>query len=203
MKVLVACEFSGTVREAFRKRGHDAYSCDIEPSSDDSPYHIQDDVLNILEDGWDLMIAHPPCTYLTTTGNRWFKEEYKDRFIDRLIKREEAIDFFKRLAEAPIERRAIENPVGVMSTRYRKPDQIICPTMFGHTAPKRTCLWLYNLPKLFPTEIVEGEYVTFKSGKRMPKWYSDAARLPPKERAKVRNKTFEGVAEAMADQWGG
>lgn len=200
MRVLIACEESGVVREAFRAKGHDAFSCDLLPS--DSPYHFQDDVLPYLIGRWDLMIAHPPCTYLTTTGNKWFKPEYKERFPNREEQRKQAIRFFKYLTGAPIERIAIENPVGIMSTIFRKPDQIIQPYEFGDPHAKKTCLWLKNLPKLVATNIVEPEYVTFKSGKRMAKWYVDAANLPPDERERVRSRTFQGIANAMAEQWG-
>lgn len=202
MKILVACEFSGTVREAFASRGHDAWSCDIEPT-DVPGNHYQGDVMDILDDGWDMMIAHPPCTYLTVTGNKWFKPEYKDRFPTRQQDRQDAINFFMSLVNAPIDKIAIENPIGIMSTTYRKPNQIIHPWQFGHEASKSTCLWLKELPNLEPTDIVDkGEFVTYKSGKRMTKWYADAASKSPKERAKIRNKTFQGIADAMAEQWG-
>lgn len=202
MKILIACEFSGTVRDAFAKRGHDAWSCDLEPT--DLPgQHYQGSVLDILNDGWDMMIAHPPCTYLTVTGNKWFKDEYKDRFPTRQQDRKDAIEFFMALANANINKIAIENPIGIMSSTWRKPNQIIQPWHYGHEATKSTCLWLKNLPLLQPTNIVsKGEFVTFKSGKRMTKWYAEAASLSPKERAKVRNKTFQGIADAMAEQWG-
>lgn len=204
MRVLVACEFSGTVRDAFLKQGHYAMSCDLEPcDSSTSGDHYQGNVLDILNHGWDLMIAHPPCTYLTVTGNKWFKPEYKDRFPTRAQDREDAKEFFMQLVNAPIDKIAIENPIGIMSTVYRKPDQIIQPWQFGHEASKATCLWLKNLPKLEHTNVVDkGEFVTYKSGKRMSKWYADAASLSPKEREKIRNKTFQGIADAMAQQWG-
>lgn len=204
MRILIACEFSGTVRDAFIKAGHNAVSCDIEPCDKPGP-HIQDDVLNVIKfpNTWDMMIAHPPCTYLTVTGNKWFKPEYKDRFPTRQQDREDAIKFFMALMNANIPKIAVENPIGIMSTTFRKPDQIIQPWQYGHEASKSTCLWLKGLPKLVPTNIVDkGEFVTYKSGKRMTKWYADAASLSPKERAKVRNTTFQGIADAMADQWG-
>ena len=202
MKILVACEFSGTVREAFASRGHDAWSCDIEPT-DIPGNHYQGDVMDIINDGWDMMIAHPPCTYLTVTGNKWFKPEYKDRFPTRQQDRQHAINFFMSLVNAPIDKIAIENPIGIMSTTYKKPSQIIHPWQFGHEASKSTCLWLKGLPSLEPTDIVgKGEFVTYKSGKRMTKWYADSANKPPKERAKIRNTTFQGIANAMAEQWG-
>lgn len=202
MKILIACEFSGTVREAFAKKGHDVWSCDLEPT-DVPGNHYKGSVLDILNDGWDLMIAHPPCTYLTVTGNKWMKDEYKDRFPTRQQDRKNAIEFFMQLANAPINKIAIENPIGIMSSTWRKPEQIIQPWQYGHEATKSTCLWLKNLPLLIPTNIVnKGEFVTFKSGKRMTKWYADAASHSSKERAKIRNKTFQGIADAMAAQWG-
>ena len=182
MKVLVACEYSGRVREAFRKKGHDAWSCDILPSEDNSPYHIQQDVKDILSDKWDMLIAHPPCTHLAVSGARWFK--------DKVEEQEEAIAFFLHLANSPIERVAIENPVSIMSTRYRKPDQIIQPWMFGHGETKATCLWLKNLPLLTPTDIVDGRYpAVHKMG-------------PSPDRWKNRSRTYQGIADAMANQWG-
>ena len=203
MKVLIACEFSGVVRDAFTKLGHDATSCDL-VATDKPGKHYEGSVLDILNDGWDLMIAHPPCTYLTVTGNKWFKPEYKDRFPTRQQDRKDAIEFFMALVNAPIEKIAIENPIGIMSTTYRKPDQIIQPYQFGHSMSKSTCLWLKNLPLLKHTNIVDkGEFITYKSGKRCSKWYADAAKHPPEIRAKIRNTTFQGIADAMAQQWGG
>lgn len=199
MKILIACEFSGTVREAFRKRGHDAWSCDI-IDTDIPGKHITGDVLDILDQDWDMMIAFPPCTYLTVTGNKWFKPEYASRFPDRPQRREAAIQFFQSLYEAPIDKIAIENPVGIMSSILRKPDQIIQPYQFGHPEPKKTCLWLKNLPLLIPTNIVEPEYHISKSGKKLASWYFKPSNTP--ERAKMRNKTFQGIANAMANQWG-
>jgi hypothetical protein len=202
MRVLIACEFSGVVRKAFAARGHDAWSCDLEPT-DIPGQHYQGDVMDIINDDWNLMIAHPPCTYLTVTGNKWFKPEYKDRFPTRQQDRQDAINFFMSLVNSPIEKIAIENPIGIMSTMYKKPNQIIHPWQFGHEASKSTCLWLKGLDNLKPTNIVDkGEFVTYKSGKRMTKWYADAASKPPKERAKIRNTTFQGIADAMAEQWG-
>lgn len=201
MKILIACEYSGVVRKTLRELGHDAWSCDILPADDNSPFHIQDDVLNHLNDGWDMMIAHPPCTYLTCTGNKWFKPEYRDRFPTREQDRKDAIEFFMKLANAPIEKICIENPVGIMSTVYRKPDQIIQPFHFGHEEAKKTCLWLKNLPKLIHTKIVEPKYTTFKSGKKMATWYADAWKLPKQERMLLRSKTFQGIADAMAKQF--
>lgn len=204
MKILIACEESQRVCVAFRKKGHEAYSCDILPCSGGHPeWHIQGDVLEHLNDGWDMMIAHPPCTYLTVTGNKWFKPEYAERFPTRQQDRIDAIDFFKKLYNTAIPKIAIENPIGIMSTVFRKPDQIIQPYQFGHSASKSTCLWLRGLPKLIPTKIVDkGEFITYKSGKRCSKWYAEAASKSPKERTKIRNTTFQGIANAMAEQWG-
>lgn len=214
MRVLVACEFSGVVRDAFRARGHDAWSCDLLPTDADSQWHLVGNALDYIKNSWDLLIAHPPCTYLTCTGNKWFKPEFRDRFPDRQKQREKAIQFFMKFVNAPIDRIAIENPIGIMSTVYRKPNQIIQPWQFGHIEAKATCLWLKDLPllrfgkierhlfdsvPLTDTEIVEPEYTTFKSGKRMPTWYATAK---GKDRAKVRSRTFSGVANAMAEQWG-
>lgn len=193
MKVLVACEFSGVVRDAFLARGHDAWSCDLLPSeSNGRDRHFQTDVTHVLGMGWDLMIAHPPCTHLAVSGARWFKDKQKEQ--------QEALEFVKMLMNAPIEKICIENPVSIISSHIRKPDQIIQPWMFGHEATKTTCLWLKNLPSLIPTNIVEkGERHITKSGKSLPKWYN----LPPSEnRWSIRSKTFEGIAEAMAEQWG-
>ena len=197
MRILIACEYSGRVREAFRKMGHDAWSCDLLPADDNSPYHIQGDVLQVLNDGWDLMVAHPPCTHLAVSGARHFAEKIADG------RQQEGIDFFMAMINAPIPRIAVENPICIMSTKYRKPDQIIQPWQFGHEAQKTTCLWLKGLPPLQPTNIVgKGEFITHKSGKTKPKWIADAFKLPPDERRKVRSKTFEGIAKAMAEQWG-
>jgi site-specific DNA-cytosine methylase len=173
------------VREAFRKLGHDAWSCDLLDAEDGSPYHYKGDVFDIIDQGWDLMIAHPPCTHLAVSGARHFAAKIADG------RQQAAIEFFTRLANSPIERIAIENPVCIMSTKWRKPDQTIQPWMFGHGETKATCLWLKNLPKLVPTNIVEGRE------QRIHK-------LPPSpDRWKVRDRTFAGIAEAMAAQWGG
>ena len=204
LKILIACEESQTVCKAFRELGNEAYSCDIQKCSGGHPeWHIQGDVLPLLNEKWDLVIAHPPCTYLTTTGNRWFNiEKYGDKARERIKLREEAKDFFMEFANAKCEHIAIENPVGVMSTVWRKPDQIIQPWWFGDPFEKRTCLWLKNLPLLKKdNEVTPEERVKFASGKTLPKWYTDAAKLPAKERAKVRSKTFPGFAIAMAEQW--
>ena len=202
MKILIACEYSAIVRDAFRAKGHDAWSCDILPTDGDPQWHIQGDVLEILNDGWDMMIAHPPCTYLTCTGNRWFKSEYKERFPDREEKREEAISFVLALWSSPIKRRCIENPVGVLSTRFKKPTQIIQPYEYGHPDRKRTCLWLDGLLPLRPTKIVAPNIKTNRNGKTVSVHHDEALRLPPIERAKVRSLTYSGWAKAMADQWG-
>lgn len=196
-RVLVACEESQAVTIEFRKLGHEAYSCDIEPCSGGHPeWHLQQDVTPLLEQDWNLIIAFPPCTHLAVSGAAWFEQKRKDG------RQQQGIDFFMLFANAKCTRIAIENPVGIMSNVWRKPDQIVQPYYFGDPFKKSTCLWLKNLPTLSPTNIVdEGEKVTFNSGKSMPKWYSDAFKLPPKERAKVRSKTFPGIAKAMAEQW--
>ena len=205
MKVLVACEESQEVCKAFRAKGHEAYSCDILPESGGhSEWHIQGDVIPLLDNGWDLIIAHPPCTYLTVTGNRWFNvERYGEKAIERQKLREEAIEFFLRIANAKCDKIAIENPVGIISSVYRKPDQIIQPYYFGDAFEKKTCLWLKGLPKLKPTNIVEPPpRVKFASGKTMPEWYSKCWHLPAEQRSIMRSKTFPGFAKAMAEQWG-
>jgi site-specific DNA-cytosine methylase len=180
-RVLIACEFSGVVRDAFRARGHDAVSCDLLPSEAPGP-HIQGDVLSVLGDGWDIMIAHPPCTHLAVSGARWFKDKQREQA--------EAIAFVLMLAGAPIQRIAIENPIGVLSSRWRKPNQIIQPWQFGHGETKGTCLWLKNLPQLFPTDVVAG---------REGRVWREA---PSPDRWKNRSRTLSGIAEAMASQWG-
>jgi hypothetical protein len=196
MRVLIACEFSGTVRDAFIARGHDAVSCDLLPTENPGPHH-QGSVLDILGDGWDLMIAHPPCTYLTASGLHWNK-----RRPGRTEQTEAAVAFVLALANAPIPRVAIENPIGGLSTRWRKPDQIIQPHQFGHDASKATCLWLAGLPTLKPTQNVPPRMVNGR-----PRWSnqtdSGQNRLPPsKDRWALRSMTYQGIADAMADQWG-
>lgn len=181
MKVLIACEFSGVVRRAFRKRGDNAWSCDLLPSENNSEFHIMDDVAKILDQDWDLMIAHPPCTHLAVSGARWFK--------DKRTEQNQAIDFFYSLMLAEIKKICVENPIGIMSSKYRKPDQIIQPWQFGHGETKATCLWLKGLPRLVPTNIVEGREARIH---KMP---------PSKDRWKERSRTYEGIAEAMAEQW--
>lgn len=181
MKVLVACEFSGVVRDAFLAKGHDAVSCDLLPTDSPGP-HIQGDIRDIDLATYDLMIAHPPCTHLAVSGARWFK--------DKVEEQKEALDFVRFLLDAPVERIALENPISIISSKIRKPDQIVQPWMFGHGETKATCLWLKNLPKLTPTNIVDG--------REQKVW-----RLPPSEdRWKLRSVTYKGIAEAMADQWG-
>ena len=195
MKILVACEFSGTVRDAFIKLGHNAMSCDLEPTDAPGP-HYQGNVVDIINDNWDMMIAHPPCTHLASSGARHFAKKIADG------RQKQGIDFFMALINSNIPYYAIENPIGIMSSIYRKPDQIIQPWQFGHNVSKSTCLWLKGLPTLTPTDVVDkGEFITFSSGKRMHKWYADKA-FGGIERQKVRNKTFQGIANAMASQWG-
>ena len=185
LKVLVACEYSATVRDAFRALGHDAWSCDLLPTDGDPKWHLMGDVLEVIEDGWDLMIAHPPCTDLSVSGARHFAAKIADG------RQQRALDFVQLLMDAPIERIAIENPISVISSKIRKPDQIIQPWQFGHGETKATCLWLKNLPKLEATDIVDGRE------QRMH-------RLPPSpDRWKIRSTTYKGIAKAMADQWGG
>jgi hypothetical protein len=219
MNILIGCEESQTICLAFRKKGHNAFSCDTQPCSGGHPeFHIQRDIRQIImmrtfttQDGtmhtidkWDMLIAHPPCTYITVTGNKWFTEQPPRKsgaLVGRAREeaREEAIQFFLTLARANIKRICLENPVGIMSTVWRKPDQIIQPFQFGHPEPKKTCLWLKHLPPLFPTQIVEPEYFISKSGKRLAKWYYMPS--PSPERQKMRSVTFQGVADAMANQW--
>lgn len=221
MKLLVACEESQRVCTAFRERGHEAYSCDIIECSGGHPeWHIKADVLPLLNgnckfttmDGtehkingkWDMIIAHPPCTYLTVSGNAWFNvEKYGDKAIQRHKLREESIEFFMQFINADCDKIAVENPIGVMSTVYRKPDCIIQPYMFGEPYEKKTCLWLKGLPVLEATKVVTPKKrIVFESGKSMPEWYAKAWSLPKEERAKERSKTFKGIAKAMAEQWG-
>ena len=206
MKVLVACEESQEVCKAFRELGHEAYSCDIQDCSGGHPeWHLKQDVIPLLNQDWDLIIAHPPCTFLTVTGNRWFDvERYGDKAIQRHKDREEAVAFFMQFVNAKCDKIAIENPIGYMSTAYKKPTQIIHPYMFGDPARKATCLWLKGLPKLIPTNIVEPIIIHYQNGKGTDNpWHMETMKLPPKERSKARSKTFPGIAKAMAEQWGG
>lgn len=196
MKVLVACEYSGTVRDAFIKKGHDAWSCDLLPTDKPGP-HYQTDVTSILNLGWDLMIAHPPCTYLSVSGMHWTKRGLRSPALT-----EDALDFVKLLMNAPIDKIAIENPVSVISTRIRQPDQIINPYQFGHDASKKTCLWLKNLAPLQSTNYIQPTVI---DGKK--RWgnqtKSGQNKLGPSaDRWKIRSQTYSGIAEAMADQWG-
>lgn len=229
--ILIACEESQRVCSEFRKLGFNAFSCDILPCSGGHPeWHFQQDVFEIINNkggrlqtgeevfvsGWDLMVAHPPCTYLSVSGAKWYyhpddkdlpmdKRRPHPHFPNRAKDREDGALFFMALANANIERIAIENPVGIMNTRWRKPNQIVQPWMFGDSASKTTCLWLKNLPPLKPTKIVDkGEYIEFKSGKRMAKWYSDGLTKTKiaEERRTWRSKTFPGFAKAIAEQWG-
>jgi len=231
MKVLVACEESQAVTKELRKLGHEAYSCDLLPCSGGHPeWHFNCDIFEVIQnfggelqngdvlesiDEWEMMVAHPPCTYLSVSGAKWYYHpDDKDlptsdrrphpRFPNRAKHRDEALDFFIKLMSVPIDRIAIENPVGIISTKYRKPNQIVQPWMFGDEATKTTCFWTKNLPDLEPTKIVgKGERITFKSGKSQPKWYSDAMvnAKTNEERQTLRSKTFPGIAKAIATQW--
>jgi len=231
MKILVACEESQAITKELRKLGHDAYSCDLLPCSGGYPeWHFNNDVFKVIDkkggtlqngdvvnDGndWELMIAHPPCTFLAVSGARWYyhpddshlptgQRRPHPRFPNRAADREDAVAFFIKLCEAPIEKIAVENPVGIISTRYRKPNQTIHPWMFGDEASKATCLWLKNLPLIEPTDIVgKGERIVLRSGKSLPKWYSDALTKSktPEERRTLRSKTFKGMAKAIAKQF--
>ena len=206
-RVLVACEESQVVTKAFRELGHEAYSCDILPCSGGHPeWHFQQDVFEVIDNhDWDLMIAHPPCTYLTVSGNRWFTNKDGSRNEDRYHKRDEALDVIRKLMDADVKQIAIEDPVGFISTFIRKPDQTIQPYMFGDEASKKTCLWLKNLPVLEATKMVsKGQRTYFKSGKSHLKWYADALSnaKTPQERRTLRSKTFPGIAKAIAEQWG-
>lgn len=205
MKILLACEESQAVCSEFRALGHDAFSCDILDCSGPNPeWHLKGDVLEIIHEKWDMMIAFPPCTHLAVSGAKHFKEKQQDG------RQQAGIDFFMKMVNAPIPKIAIENPIGIMSSIYRKPDQIIHPYYFGDTYSKSTCLWLKGLPKLthvslkdsplFPdqvTHVDKGEFITFSSGKRMAKWYNEAS-----GNGHLRSKTFPGIAKAMAEQWG-
>lgn len=221
MKVLVACEESQRVCMAFREKGHEAYSCDILPCSGGHPeWHIQGDVLPLLngrcefvtmdgkkhniEGKWDLIIAHPPCTYLTVTGNRWFDvQRYGEEAKKRQKERHKAIVFFMQIMCADCDKIAVENPIGVMSTAFRIPDQIIHPYMFGDAERKATCLWLKGLHALVPTNIVKPSVIEYKNGKGTDSpWHMNTMRLPKEERSRLRSQTFPGVAKAMAEQWG-
>lgn len=185
MRVLVGCEYSGRVRQAFRELGHDAWSCDLLPSEDGSEYHVMGDVRDLLSDGWDLAVFHPPCTHIAVSGARHFARKVASG------EQRQALDFVRDLLDAPIPKICLENPVGIISSRIRKPDQIIQPWQFGHGETKATCLWLHGLRKLVPTNVVEGREARVH---RMQ---------PGKDRWKERSRTYSGIAEAMAEQWGG
>ena len=210
MRILIACEESQAVCKEFRKKGHEAFSSDILDCSGGHPeWHIKGDVLEIIKEGWDMMIAFPPCTHLAVSGARHFAKKIADG------RQQAAKEFFMKMIKAPIDKIAVENPIGIMSTEYEKPTQIIHPYHFGDPFSKSTCLWLQNLPKLkynpkpkngqleaqlepnLPCEVDKGEFVTFSSGKRMAKWYNQAS-----GNGHLRSKTFPGIAKAMADQWG-
>ena len=196
MRVLVACEYSGKVRDAFIRQGHQAVSCDLLPTDSPGP-HYQGDVFDIINDSWDLMIAHPPCTYLSVSGMHWTTRGLRDPQLT-----EDAIDFVQRLLDAPIEKIALENPVSVISSRIRKPDQIVTPYMFGHDASKKTCLWLKNLPLLTATDYVEPRII---NGKKRWGNQTDSGQnklAPSADRWKIRSETYQGIADAMAKQWG-
>lgn len=194
MRVLVACEYSGRVRLAFRDKGHDAWSCDLLSSEDNSPYHLDVDVIELLTEGWDLMIAHPPCTYLAVSGLHW-----NSRIEGRAAKTEEALVFVQALMDAPIDKICVENPVSCISTRIRKPDQIIQPWYFGEDASKKTCLWLKNLPLIVETNRLAGDSKT----RRANQTASGQNNIGPSaDRWKERSRTYQGIANAFAEQWG-
>jgi len=202
MRVLVACEYSGKVRDAFIAQGHDAMSCDLLPTDALGP-HYQGDVFDIINDGWDLMVAHPPCTYLSVSGMHWTTRGIRDPKLT-----EDALEFVQRLLDAPIDKIALENPVSIISSRIRKPDQIISPYQFGHDTSKKTCLWLKNLSLLKSTQMIAPRIVITPSGKEAKRWGNQCDnygqdKLPPSaDRWKLRSTTYQGIADAMASQWG-
>jgi hypothetical protein len=212
IKILIACEESDEVRGRFEKIGFDAWSCDLQPNRNPNAKHYQEDIFKVINKGWDAMIAFPPCTHLAVSGAAWFEQKRKDG------RQQEGINFFMAMINAPIKHIAVENPVGIMSKLYRKPDQVIQPYYFGDSAQKTTCLWLKNLPLLYHnaapnlfdnivTHTNKGEFfewIDSKTGKkkRQPLWFKEARSLKGDERSKVRSKTFPGIAEAMANQWG-
>lgn len=204
IKILIGCEESQTIANAFRKLGFEAYSCDLLPCSGGHPeYHLQMDVFEAVKlINPHLAVFHPECTRLTVAANKYYKPEYSDRFPNIQREREEAVSFFMKLAKLDIPHKAIENPIGIMSTRYRKPDQIIQPYQFGDKERKSTCLWLYDLPKLNHTNVVEPDIIFHKSGRTDGKMHFETLKLPKEERRKARSKTFQGIADAIADQWG-
>ena len=198
MRILIACEVSGIVTKAFREKGHEAYSCDVEATSGEHPeWHFQQDVTELLQKKWDMIIAFPPCTHLAVSGAAWFEQKKKDG------RQQQGINFFMMFTRVDCDKVAIENPVGIMSSIWRKPDQIINPFQFGDPVPKKTCLWLKNLPLLIPSNIVEPKYII---GKRNGKKYSEIHYMNvgknSLERSKLRSKTFQGIADAMSNQWG-
>jgi site-specific DNA-cytosine methylase len=190
MRVLIACEYSGAVRDAFINNGHDAMSCDLLPTDVDGP-HYQGDVFDVINDGWDLMIAHPPCTHLAVSGARWFKDKVKEQA--------ESLEFVRCLMDAPIDKIVIENPISIISSRIRKPEQIIQPWMFGHPEAKATCLWLKGLPTLSATDVLTKPECGYWSN-QTPSGQNKLG--PSKDRWKERSKTYQGIATAMANQWG-
>jgi hypothetical protein len=207
IKILIACEESDEVRGRFEKLGFYAWSCDLQENRNPNAKHYKGNVFDIINDGWDAMIAFPPCTHLAVSGAAWFEQKRKDG------RQQEGIKFFMDIINAPIKHIAVENPVGIMSKIYRKPSQIIQPYYFGDEVQKTTCLWIKNLPLLYHnsipnlfdsevTHVDKGEIITFDSGRRMTKWFSETFNVPKQERAKVRSKTFPGIAQAMATQWG-
>lgn len=203
MNVLIGCEESQAVCIEFRKLGHEAFSCDLQECSGGHPeWHLQMDVFEAIKlKKWDIGIFHPECTRLTVAANKYYKPEYADRFPTIHQDREKAVEFFMKLANAPIERIVIENPIGIMSTRWHKPEQVIHPYQFGDPERKGTCLWLKNLPKLTPTNIVQPDIIVHKSGRTDSRLHFETLKLPKEERRKARSKTFHGIAKAMAEQW--
>lgn len=202
LRVLIACEESQTICKEFRLLGHEAYSCDYLPCSGGHPeWHLQCDMFDMVGRGWDLIISHPECTYLTVARNKYYKPEYAERFPDNEKNREEAVKFFMRCVNVPAKYTAIENPVGIMSTRYRKPNQVVQPFWFGDTERKSTCLWLKNLPNLLPTKMVKPEIIYHASGRTDSALHYNTIKLKKEERRKARSVTFKGFAKAMATQW--
>lgn len=203
IKILIGCEESQAITKEFRKLGIKAYSCDLLPCSGGHPeWHLQMDVFEAIQlTDWDLGIFHPECTRLTVTANKWYKPEFAERFPTIHQDREDAVEFFMKLVNCGLPRIAIENPIGIMSTRYRKPNQIIQPYHFGDTERKSTCLWLFNLPNLVHTNVVEPEIIYHKSGRTDGKLHFETMKLPKEERRKARSVTFPGIAKAIAEQW--
>ena len=196
MKILVACEFTQSITKEFRKLGHDAFSCDLLPTEGNPIFHIQDDVLRHLNENWDMMIAHPPCRYLAVSGARWFA--------DRTTEQTQALDFVQKLMDAPIQKIAIENPISIISTRIKKPDQIIQPYQFGHGESKATCFWLKNLPMLqYTSNTYDWDNLQYKNIITERKQRIANMMSPGPNRSKERSRTYPGIAEAIANQWGG